>query len=182
MVGVLLLSLVMLGSSNTSSSHDNVTYTNIIPSFASSNNVRDVHEEGIYTGGNTMCGKHDGKSYSWCYTDESHTVEEKCCIGECKLYTVNVDSKQWRYFMCDSGDQFIDCGSPGTRTVEGTYCRNGHPCGTHGYDYYWCYTDAKHNWHYCCHPLSICSANGGPNNHWCQVAYTYVGRWKFCKP
>ncbi|KAK3602655.1 hypothetical protein CHS0354_024977 [Potamilus streckersoni] len=184
----ILLGLVMLHSLVCSSSQAAIIDTNYNQSFAPHTNVRGVDEEGTFSAGNTKCwptnkcGKHDGKPYSWCYTDEYKQVEEKCCTGECTVYTTVVDRKTWKFFKCLSGEEGVDCGSPGLRNVKGTNCLTSHPCGTHGYKFYWCYTDVWNYWEYCCHPLSICSVNGNPNNHWCYIDYHFGTYWRNCIP
>ncbi|XP_063049916.1 uncharacterized protein LOC134444584 [Engraulis encrasicolus] len=79
-------------------------------------------------------------------------------------------------------------------TVSGTKCRSDHTCGTHGYRYYWCYTDSS--WDYCSPPLPIGKGVGTKkgngkhcrSNHncgWYGAKYTwcytdYNNHWDHC--
>ncbi|XP_050959827.1 uncharacterized protein LOC127161227 [Labeo rohita] len=70
-------------------------------------------------------------------------------------------------------------------TVSGYWCRNNHPCGTYGKDYYWCWTTSSFlyffsRWDYCSPPLEGSRAKNG---QYCQSNYacsTYGKGYKWC--
>ncbi|XP_078476109.1 endonuclease domain-containing 1 protein-like [Lampetra planeri] len=71
--------------------------------------------------------------------------------------------------ICRSGDTCIHY-SPSSSivTVRGIPCRYNFPCGKYGQSYFWCYTDSKNNWDYCCAPNSYCGKHTYLYN-WCYT-------------
>ncbi|MBN3319202.1 ENDD1 protein, partial [Atractosteus spatula] len=104
-----------------------------------------------------QCG-YKGYSYSWCNTNQGYYY---CCVGECSLK----DS----YYQCWNGYKDVPC-SPqySTVTVKGTPCRPDQQCAKYGKDYYWCYTNYKNNWEYCCSPTHYCDDHGN-DYRWCYT-------------
>lgn len=130
---------------------------------------------GLLTAGNSVCKEpcsRRGYSYSWCYTSNSPSKWEYCCESDCDPST----------HTCNSGSKTPYCGSydfdagEGLHTANGEACIGNFPCGKHGkYNHgYWCYTDSKGSWDWCCVPGQPCT-NGG----------CYTGDddtfWQFCK-
>ncbi|KAG1936397.1 endonuclease domain-containing 1 protein-like [Pimephales promelas] len=73
-------------------------------------------------------------------------------------------------YWCYSAQTLIPC-SPrySLITAEGERCKDDHPCGTYGQDYYWCYKVAG-GWGYCSPPLWSSKAKNGKDcrsNHAC---------------
>eukprot|EP00079_Xenopus_tropicalis_P017446 XP_004917386.1 PREDICTED: uncharacterized protein LOC100489916 [Xenopus tropicalis] len=108
------------------------------------------------------CQKVMGFNYEQCFTDIGwskcgHVVEEfesyytsdnALCQSEC---TLNRD-----YFQCtDRRDNFGKCSPSNDLTAKGVPCRIDHPCGSHGYDYTWCYTGTR-DWDYCGKVIDDC--------------------------
>ncbi|XP_063065765.1 uncharacterized protein LOC134457718 [Engraulis encrasicolus] len=75
-------------------------------------------------------------------------------------------------------------------TVSGAKCRSDHTCGTHGQQYYWCYT-GEDSWEYCSPPLPMgitqrwkyCRSNHncgwyGESYTWCYTDYN--DNWDYC--
>ncbi|MEW8546647.1 MAG: hypothetical protein AB2693_24280, partial [Candidatus Thiodiazotropha sp.] len=60
-----------------------------------------------------------------------------------------------------------------TLSAMGDRCRDGHPCGFHGQQYYWCYTDWSNNWDYCCR--DECDFRGS-SYQWCHAG----SKWAYC--
>ncbi|XP_066522191.1 uncharacterized protein [Hoplias malabaricus] len=92
-------------------------------------------------------------------------------------------NKEYRGYYCYSGNIKRSC-SPqySIITVKGTTCNTDHTCGTHGYDYYWCYVGDS--WDYCSPPLprgigqggKPCRSNHncgtyGESHNWCYTDY-----------
>ena len=50
-------------------------------------------------------------------------------------------------------------------TAGNSLCRHDHPCGYHGFNYYWGYTSLEKHWEYCC--TGPCDYHGY-NYLWCQ--------------
>ncbi|XP_063065766.1 uncharacterized protein LOC134457719 [Engraulis encrasicolus] len=78
-------------------------------------------------------------------------------------------------------------------TVSGAKCRSDHTCGTHGQQYYWCYTDSS--WDYCSPPLptGLAVGDGMPcrSSHncdhygWYGILHTWCytdnnDNWDYC--
>uniref|UniRef100_A0A452I517 Endonuclease domain containing 1 n=1 Tax=Gopherus agassizii TaxID=38772 RepID=A0A452I517_9SAUR len=118
------------------------------------------------------CG-YQGYAYSWCYTSDSKNWDY-CCVEKC---TVNPASK---LYECPLGDGSTTKCSPqySTVTVSGKACRADHPCGLYGERYFWCYTDYRDNWDYCCSPQDYC----GYHNYDYQWCYSRdpAGSWQYC--
>ncbi|XP_017579079.1 uncharacterized protein LOC108443139 [Pygocentrus nattereri] len=94
-------------------------------------------------------------------------------------------------YWCFSGKIQIQC-SPqySAITTKGEKCKNNHPCGTYGYGYYWCYTEAG-SWGYCSSPFwKTIAVNGkscrpnfacgtyGESYTWCYT--DYHNNWSKC--
>ena len=143
------------------------------------------------TAGNSLCredhpcGYHD-KNYYWCYTSwDNHW--EYCCSRPCGY---NGGSS---YLWCHAGNTYEYCGKGGSVTVNGRQCLADHPCGLHRdsttkYQYYWCYTDTKSNWEYCCSPepdYNTCDYHKGTTYKWCKSNYYKTQTsgetaWQYC--
>ncbi|KAL3836089.1 hypothetical protein ACJMK2_021542 [Sinanodonta woodiana] len=139
-----------------------------------------------FTAGNTMCrwneecGFHQGKKYSWCYTDYSDNWDY-CCTTRCRYLDEN-------YKWCQSGNQWQYCGSDLKKDINGRQCLQNFPCGTHMNEissdrsYFWCYVDLALNWDFCCAPHSPCQM-GSTTYYWCYIeVYKTITFWKPCKP
>ncbi|PIK37704.1 hypothetical protein BSL78_25462 [Apostichopus japonicus] len=134
---------------------------------------------GYVTAGNTVCrtdspcGLH-GNEYSWCYTDYSW---EYCCTDECGY-------KSYGYQWCQAGNTWEYCGryynGQGLSNVKNVDCLPDHQCGKHAaYSYkYWCYTDSRKNWDYCCIPGCPCGTYSY-SYWWCYTGES-KDRWDYC--
>ncbi|XP_048039706.1 uncharacterized protein LOC125264448 [Megalobrama amblycephala] len=119
-----------------------------------------------------------------CHCDTGGETK-RCCSSPC-LY--QDDLKGYR---CYSGQELIACSPPYSLiTYEGDRCKDDHPCGTYGEDYYWCYKISG-SWDYCSPPLWRSKAKNGqycPNNNACakygesyRWCYTdYEGNYDYC--
>ncbi|XP_006262899.1 endonuclease domain-containing 1 protein [Alligator mississippiensis] len=119
------------------------------------------------------CGKHKGTAYSWCYTSKSYywNYWDYCCTEKCTSQ-----------YECARGDGGTAYCSPqySTVTVTGQLCRADFPCGLYGERYFWCYTDYRQNWNYCCSPHHYCGHHGY-SYQWCYVG-GWRWTWKYCVP
>ena len=99
-------------------------------------------------------------------------------------------NKEARGYYCYYGTSERLC-SPeySVITVKGTKCNSDHTCGTHGYDYYWCYEGRS--WEYCSPPLPMGKGYGGrycradhncaqygKGYTWCYTDYD--DNWNYC--
>ncbi|CAM4651070.1 unnamed protein product [Leuciscus chuanchicus] len=96
-----------------------------------------------------------------------------CCSSPC-LYR-----DERKGYWCYSGQELIEC-SPrySLITAEGERCKDDHPCGTYGKDYYWCYK-VSGSWDYCSPPLWRSKAANGKycrSNHAC-AKYGLGNNW-----
>ncbi|XP_048017787.1 uncharacterized protein LOC125249519 [Megalobrama amblycephala] len=96
-----------------------------------------------------------------CYTGGE---TKPCCSTPC-LYQDDVKS-----YRCSSGQKEIACSPPYSLvTFRGEQCKDDHPCGTYGKNYYWCNTISGHS-DYCSPPLWRSKAKNGQycrNNNAC---------------
>ncbi|XP_067236420.1 uncharacterized protein [Chanodichthys erythropterus] len=78
-----------------------------------------------------------------------------CCSTPC-LYQDDVKG-----YRCSSGQELIAC-SPlySLITYKGERCKDDHPCGKYGEDYYWC-NKISGSWDYCSPPLWRSKAKNG---------------------
>ncbi|OCT66434.1 uncharacterized protein LOC108700682 [Xenopus laevis] len=108
--------------------------------------------------------QYNNSKYKWCWTgylgmtwgycgniieefEEHYTRHNVACKGECSLFR--------GYFQCTDTNGKQDYCSPSSDvTYRGEPCRINHRCGSHGNNYYWCYTD--NNWDYCGKIISSC--------------------------
>nr|XP_025035582.1 uncharacterized protein LOC102459116 isoform X2 [Pelodiscus sinensis] len=120
------------------------------------------------------CGYY-GYAFSWCYTSHGNDWDY-CCTSKC---SVNPDSEQYE---CSKGDGSTTSCSPqySAVTVTGKPCRADHPCGLYGKGYYWCYTDYKQTWEYCCSPQHYCGYHTY-SYQWCYIKDA-KGAWEYCTP
>ncbi|XP_037769100.1 uncharacterized protein LOC102942341 isoform X1 [Chelonia mydas] len=120
------------------------------------------------------CGEH-GYKYSWCYTSYENDWDY-CCTEKC---TVDPGSKRYE---CPRGDGSTTECSPqySTVTVSGKACRADHPCGLYEKSYFWCYTDYRDNWDYCCSPQHYCGYHSS-NYQWCY-SQDPKADWRECTP
>ncbi|KAK3577796.1 hypothetical protein CHS0354_000213 [Potamilus streckersoni] len=119
----------------------------------------------------TKCGYHQNTRYSWCETDYTW---QYCCTSECK-----VDPEFEAWMTCFSGKVVVGCGNPGNRTISGKPCHPSHACGAHDgvsdrFHKYWCYTDDKTDWGYCCSPLSKCRDRNDGYGSWCYTGTVLI--------
>ncbi|KAJ8251432.1 hypothetical protein GJAV_G00221290 [Gymnothorax javanicus] len=99
-----------------------------------------------------------GEEYKWCFLgNESRgycarvepkamihqTYALKDCIDECQYY------ESGEYFWCHTNDDWDYCSPLKDVTYKDVPCRPDHECGTHGYDYNWCYTTDNNDYDYC---------------------------------
>uniref|UniRef100_A0A8D2LFV7 Endonuclease domain-containing 1 protein-like n=1 Tax=Varanus komodoensis TaxID=61221 RepID=A0A8D2LFV7_VARKO len=118
------------------------------------------------------CDYHSGTKYMWCST--SHSSDwDYCCSGKCAY------DRTAEKYQCRSGDRTVTC-SPqySAVAINGEPCRADHPCGLYDESYYWCYTDYKGNWEYCCSPLHHCDKHGYSYT-WCYVDNS-SSKWEKC--
>ncbi|ROL48117.1 Endonuclease domain-containing 1 protein [Anabarilius grahami] len=98
---------------------------------------------------------------------------KRCCSTPC-LYKDNLQS-----YRCSSGKELIACSPPYSLiTYKGERCKDDHPCGTYGEDYYWCNTISG-KWDYCSPPLWRSKAKNGQDcrsDHAC-AEYGSSSRW-----
>ncbi|XP_074873176.1 uncharacterized protein LOC142024817 isoform X2 [Carettochelys insculpta] len=118
------------------------------------------------------CGKHDS-AYSWCYTSYSNNWDY-CCTDKC---SVNPNSRKYE---CARGDGTATECSPqySAATVSGKACRADHPCGLYNKSYFWCYTDYRDNWEYCCSPQHFCGDHD-KDHLWCYTRDPEKS-WEYC--
>ncbi|XP_056103528.1 uncharacterized protein LOC130082697 [Rhinichthys klamathensis goyatoka] len=118
------------------------------------------------------CSRFSDYVYScWCYIGDETKL---CCSSPC-LYR-----EERKGYWCYSGQTLIEC-SPrySLITAEGERCKDDHPCGTYGADYYWCYK-VSGSWDYCSPPLWSSKAANGKycrSNHACA---NYGSRYRWC--
>ena len=109
-------------------------------------------------------------------------------LSDCTSSCLN--NKEARGYYCYYGTSERLC-SPvySVITVKGTKCNSDHTCGTHGYDYYWCYEGRS--WEYCSPPLPMGKGYGGrycradhncaqygKGYTWCYTDYD--DNWNYC--
>ncbi|XP_014459850.1 uncharacterized protein LOC106737364 [Alligator mississippiensis] len=130
--------------------------------------VSDVSAQGYRCFGQA-CGKHNGEPYSWCYISANKDWDY-CCTEKCM-----------KDYRCARGDGGTATCSPqySTVTVKGHQCRADFPCGLYHQSYYWCYTDYRQNWDYCCAPHHYCGKHGY-SYQWCYVG-GQTKDWQNCK-
>ncbi|KAL3837061.1 hypothetical protein ACJMK2_022497 [Sinanodonta woodiana] len=124
---------------------------------------------------NHRCERH-GYSYTWCYTD-SRDNWDYCCDSPCVYDATNA-------LRCKSGNSFKFCGSPGMKSALLQTCVGWWPCGHHGYNYYWCYTDNEgKSWDFCCHPNAMCYTPKGFSDNVCNTGlHRYeINNIAYCK-
>lgn len=97
-----------------------------------------------------------------------------CCSSPC-LYQDKIKG-----YWCYSGQTQIPC-SPrySLVTYEGKRCKDDHPCGTYGKEYYWCYT-LNGNWDYCSPPLFRSKAKDGKDCYYNHACAKYNARYMWC--
>ncbi|ROL48619.1 hypothetical protein DPX16_0405 [Anabarilius grahami] len=111
---------------------------------------------------------------SGCHCDTGGETR-RCCSSPC-LYQDNLKS-----YWCSSGQELIVCSPPYSLiTYKGERCKDDHPCGTFGEDYYWCYKISG-SWDYCSPPLWRSKAKNG---QYCRsdnacAKYGSSSRWCF---
>ncbi|XP_044281267.1 uncharacterized protein LOC123020989 [Varanus komodoensis] len=120
------------------------------------------------------CDYHSGTKYMWCSTSYSSDWDY-CCGGKCAY------DRTAEKYQCWAGDRTVTC-SPqySAVAINGEPCRADHPCGLYDESYYWCYTDYKDNWEYCCSPLHRCDQRGYSYT-WCYVDNS-GSKWEYCVP
>ncbi|XP_048039720.1 uncharacterized protein LOC125264453 [Megalobrama amblycephala] len=98
---------------------------------------------------------------------------KRCCSTPC-LYKDNLQG-----YRCSSGQELIAC-SPlySLITYKGERCKDDHPCGKYGEDYYWC-NKISGSWDYCSPPLWRSKAK---NRQYCRrdnacAKYGESSRW-----
>ncbi|XP_025051059.1 endonuclease domain-containing 1 protein-like [Alligator sinensis] len=122
-----------------------------------------------------VCGRHSGTYYRWCRA-AGDSGKGYCCAERCVFNSVT------RTYACARGDgEMTEC-SPqySAVTLTGQQCRADFPCGLYGKKYFWCYTDYRDNWDYCCSPQHYCGHHG-QEYIWCYVSDSGT-KWKYCVP
>ncbi|XP_039530920.1 uncharacterized protein LOC120481362 [Pimephales promelas] len=124
----------------------------------------------------------ESRDSCWC-TSGGQT--KPCCSSPC-LYVHHLED-----YRCSSGQTQIKC-SPrySLVTVNRERCKDDHPCGTYGYNYYWCYK-ASGSWDYCSPPVWSSKAKSGKfcrSDHACaKYGKSYLwcytdnrNNWDYC--